>query len=854
MEDFVFRNNGTAAPRHHPSLLRTDICRLLDEAVQSPLVTVVAGAGYGKTQAVSAFLQGYGAADIWLQLSFLDNMGESFWDKFIKAISVRNKAFASKLVPIGFPESERQFEQFLAVLRGELSPNRKHIFVFDDFHLIQNRLVLRFVERLSALCLPNVSVVLLSRMEPRINIISQLAKGLVFQINETDLRFKKEEMFRYFKLLGITLEPQAATDMYDETDGWVFAICLLGLSLKNGTLEESRALEAMKTNIFKLIEAEVFLNSSERLQKFLVGLSLIDHWSPELLAELSRDPALIGEMQTISSLIRYDSYANEYRIHHLFFAYLQQKQELLSDAEKREIYTKAAGWCARNGYQLDAVVYYEKVGNYGGIAEVAYTLVRMTPGRVADFLLDVLNRIPEQAFREHVELYIVKNKLLQTLTRFDDARLQAYDIIEQYEALPGTPKNDWLLSECYWNLGYIGLFTALHTNIRDYTDLFEKGHAYFLRSGRMVKGPRERALVSSYVARTGYPAEKGALEWGNEWFSRYANYAIEDKNGLMNGMMELADCEVAYFKANLKRAEGLAYQATRKARESEQFQTENRALFFLLRIHIHKGNPERVRDILQQMKAQLDNEEFLNGYTLYDITVGWFFAQIRQTDRIADWLKSDFDRSELSPMLQSMEDLVRAKCCFAERRYPAALAALEGQDTEYGMEAFLLGKLELLTLRAVCTYHTGDKKEAVRILQEAYQISAPDELDMPFIELGKDMRTLTAAAMKAPGCGIPRLWLETTHKKSSTYAKTLSYMISEYRIFHRLNDKAYTLSNREKEILTDLCHGLSRTEIACNRTISLSTVKTLIQSVYTKLGTQNTAETIWIAARFKLVE
>jgi LuxR family maltose regulon positive regulatory protein len=125
---------------------------------------------------------------------------------------------------------------------------------------------------------------------------------------------------------------------------------------------------------------------------------------------------------------------------------------------------------------------------------------------------------------------------------------------------------------------------------------------------------------------------------------------------------------------------------------------------------------------------------------------------------------------------------------------------------------------------------------------------------MPFIELGKDMRTQTATALKEKSCTVPRAWLEKIQKKASTYAKNLSYVISEYRIFHHLNDKAYTLSNREKEVLADMCHGLSRTEIACNRAISMSTIKTLIQSIHAKLGAQNTAEAIWIAARFKLIE
>jgi LuxR family maltose regulon positive regulatory protein len=116
------------------------------------------------------------------------------------------------------------------------------------------------------------------------------------------------------------------------------------------------------------------------------------------------------------------------------------------------------------------------------------------------------------------------------------------------------------------------------------------------------------------------------------------------------------------------------------------------------------------------------------------------------------------------------------------------------------------------------------------------------------------MRTLTAAALKEKDYGIPRPWLEKIHKKSSAYAKNLSYVISEYRNFNHLNEKLFTLTYKEKEILVDICHGLSRTEIAYNHNLSVNTVKMLIQTIYTKLGAQNTADAIWIAATLKLVQ
>ncbi|MDR0350598.1 MAG: hypothetical protein LBH64_03500, partial [Coriobacteriales bacterium] len=218
-------------PLNHPCLPRDALCELLKEAVQSPLVTVVAGTGYGKTQTVYSFLQGYDATSVWVQLSSLDNIGETFWGKFAKAASIHNRGLAARLAAIGFPTSERQFEQLWAILREGMPAGRRLIIVFDDFQLIYDPLVLQFVERLAGFDVLPTSVIIISREEPRINIVGLLAKGIISQISETDLRFRREEMSQYFETLGIQLTPQALAALYDETDGWAFAIYLLGLSL-----------------------------------------------------------------------------------------------------------------------------------------------------------------------------------------------------------------------------------------------------------------------------------------------------------------------------------------------------------------------------------------------------------------------------------------------------------------------------------------------------------------------------------------------------------------------------------------------------------------------------------------------
>ena len=61
------------------------------------------------------------------------------------------------------------------------------------------------------------------------------------------------------------------------------------------------------------------------------------------------------------------------------------------------------------------------------------------------------------------------------------------------------------------------------------------------------------------------------------------------------------------------------------------------------------------------------------------------------------------------------------------------------------------------------------------------------------------------------------------------------------------------LTAREIDILSDLYHGLSRSEIAINRDLSINTVKSTLGILYSKLGAENTHDAIRIALDQKLI-
>jgi LuxR family maltose regulon positive regulatory protein len=167
-------------------------------------------------------------------------------------------------------------------------------------------------------------------------------------------------------------------------------------------------------------------------------------------------------------------------------------------------------------------------------------------------------------------------------------------------------------------------------------------------------------------------------------------------------------------------------------------------------------------------------------------------------------------------------------------------------------EAYLFGRIEMLAIESCVHYKMKDKKKAFAVLSEAYQMALPNDLVMPFIELGKDMRTLTGSALKETSINIPKPWLENINRKAASYAKRQSHVITEYRRFNGIAGNT-AISPREADILTDLSHGLSRAEIAASRNISINTVKMVISNIYSKLGAENLVDLIRIATERKLI-
>ena len=829
-------------------LERPRLIKLLNKAVDYPLVAVYAGSGYGKTRTMYSYLREYDAYTTWIQLSERDNSPTRFWENYVHMISLIWPEVGSRLAEIGFPDTEEDFSKYLSLRNETFSVPRKHFLVYDDFHLLHNPSVLRFFERATYTLPHNGTVILISRTIPQINLVGLMLQERIFTIREDTLCFTEDEISEYFNQLALQVTRQDIRDIYDDTHGWAFAINLIGRSLSKDTKYERHALVAMKENIFKLIESETSQIINRQLWHFLVRISLIDHLAASLIKTLANDDELIKGLALFNAYVRYDDYLGSYMIHNLFLDYLRQHQNILSDEEKHDTFNKAGIWCEENNYMTDALAYYENAGNYDAIMRIVYLFNLQISQDMASYAMEIFDRMPAY-ISMHDPLYpALSLKIKMSLGLLSEASASAEQFVKEYEARPDSPEKNRALAGIYNAWAVLRLIMSPFTHVYDFDLYFKKMREYYDKNPYEATCPTTNQPVGAYALFVG-TSRKGAPEEYIEALKRTIPNTAHMMKGNLYGLDDLAQGELFYFQRELNSAEQYFRLALSKAISKGQYDIQSRSLQYLMLIAFSRGEIDRATELLQNVAALLNVKEYALRYEAYDIAYSHYYLALGQPEKLPDWLKSDFAKYVHPAFLESYANRVRAQYRYLTRQYNALLAFLENMRETHSL---LIGKIVFKVLEALSYYQLKRRDEAIAALTEAYSLAEPNKIVIPFTQYSKDMRTLTSAALRDSSCTIPKSWLEDINRKASAFARRLTHMVSESKAASD-EEERIALTNRETKILKDLSQGLSRTEIAASQNISVNTVKMVINTIYDKLCVTSLHDALRIAIVRKLV-
>jgi LuxR family maltose regulon positive regulatory protein len=846
---------GTAGPlamvEERKILQRSRVDALLDKALARPVTSVIAGPGYGKSIAVYSYLRESERLIIWVQLAESDNMPAHFWETFLQAFAPINPDLSTTLFSLGFPESEEML-YFIAELFGSVVRRRfTYVFVFDDLHLLEDGPVLDFIGWLIHNSSEVSRIILISRYDNIPDVPGLIKKRRLSRVDESELLFTEDEVVEYFRQMGVTPADEILSDIYYDTEGLPFFVSLAARLLEKNPDGQNHIRLVLRGGYEQIINTYLFSVISDELRHFLLKLSLVGHLSPEFIEGIENGRRLMSELVRATALIRYDRYMHVYRLHHLLLGFLEKRQDMLTETERLEAYTKVARWCAVNGYRLDALRYYHKAGDYGSIIALSYTYPLVMPLDVARELFEMFEAASEEVLDSHPAGRILYARLTMTVGRVDEAIEQVRDGIALLEKRPPSADNSRTLMGLHNNLGFAEMLKYPVTDDCGFYRHFEDALKYFEMSGDPPTGGYQMYNVGPYAFRIGRDGTDDPEPY-IEAVRRAAACTTITMRGCMHGFDSLTRAEYAFFCGSANEAENHALRCATLAHNYGQFEIESRALFILIRVYLQMGKYEMIMDALAQLEALIEEPSFTYRHLTYDVISSWLFAVLGEVDQVESWLKSDQWSSGQNRLISGMDDFAKARYYLTQKNYQTLLSFIDSRTPRYGVAHFILGRIGALAMRAVCLLRLGEREEAFSCLREGYELARPLGLDMSFVEMGGETRSLINAALKAPAFGVPTEWLEQIRSRATAYAKRIAFVRSRYQAAHSI-DTSVQLTEQELEVLADLTRGLSRTEISAARGVSLNTVKSMLQLIFDKLGAENAMDAIRIATTKRLL-
>ena len=829
-------------PGNETGIRRPRVESILAEALQKPLAVLQGGAGFGKTRAAADYLARSEYRTVWYNFTALDNNPSRFWESVSAAFALHHPALAEKMKLLGFPDSPQAFSVFLTDLTENLYTDRQAVvFVFDDLFLVDDIQVRTFLSNLIAARLENSCLLLLARSWPVAGIEAAVPMQLV---GADDLCFTDEEAQALFASsnMQVSLEEAAAVNRY--VSGWPIALSLLKMVMRReGTQAAMDALSVSKPRLFAMFEREIFSQYTPREQTLLILLSGLESFPRGMVQAVSGEKGRdLDQLMGGNLFIRYNASVRRFYFHPLYLEFLREKRHTLDEEYVTITYRRAAEWCRENGHYYDAINYYRRIGSHQEVWDILllFEASRHTQTE-AEFLIEQIKWLPDH-FRSKIPMTrILLAVMLTNNLRFEEAAA-VLDAVQT--ELEKTPPGSAMLGECYAARGLIMLGREENNFdvwFQKADDLLPNGSSRWnnkLRLGDLGPGLNLQS------------ARAGELKKSLACFAAGVPPMTRVLHGAGYGLDHLCECEFEFLTGNARKAIEPAYQALYTAQSKSQYDIAGNALFMLLRIYTVLGEYQNIQDTLKHVR-EYQKIDAAAGFGIWDITFGWFYSELGETNRVAGWVRNAVQYGH-APVGIERALLVRLRCLIADGHYHEALALLNQFEAVAKSKSAVITQIYVQLSRAVTYHYLRQHTSADTALKAAYKLASGNGIVMPFIEYGNRTRSLLQRARETGIPGIPSGWLEEVHARASTFAKRHAFLTGRYHQQQNLRQN-FGLSKREIHLLENLSQGLTREEISASMEISLNTVKSMTKQVFAKLGAINSADAVRIAMANQII-
>src|SRR5829696_7782101 len=885
-------------PRTRPELVPRP--RLREALIRNEgrrLTLVSAPAGFGKTTLLSEWLEdrsGDGGPIAWLSLEEADNDPARFLAYLVRALrsALGEGIGEGVLAALRLPEFP-SVEAVVGVLINELADVRHEevTIVLDDYHVIYSGPVHEATSFLLEHLPGNAHLVISGRADPPLPLAKLRARDQVTEIRAAELRFTIEEATAFLKgVMGLTLSAADVAALEEVTEGWIAALQLAALSMRDREDLSSfvETFSGSNRHVLDFLAEEVLERQPEGMREFLLKTSVPERMSAPLCDALTgrNDGQQMLERLEHDNLfvIALDDERHWYRYHHLFADVLRSRLQREQPERIRELHRRAAAWYERNGWTSVAVRHALAAQENDRAADLVEQVARKmwNRGEVMT-LLGWLEALPEEVMRRRPPLLLQYSAALLWVGQLDDVEplvleieravgVSAEEPLRQvllggaaatrswHAYLKGEPHNAIalarralaLLPDKDLELRTFAAFRLAEAH-RTADDL-EAASAAFAESAELGQAAGHDYLVLKAMSRQAkLQMVQGRLREADH-ILRHALRFAADRGGdslPAAGEVKVVLGELLYEWDELEAAARRLKEGIRLSERMGQLDTLVDGYLALSRLEMVQGNTESALGSAQEANSLAQRSGA--GEAIVEAAAWNARFHLSRSDLTAAVL--ELERAAGAPavsvsMVRETEQIARARLSMARGEYDEALRLLE-ELRQLAEAAGRTGKLkEILTLKALALWERNKKEQAVSTLTRALDLAEPGGYVRTIVDEGAALGKLLSATLEARQRGYPDAATRIPTRYLAKLLAILAQASAAPGAGERLSEP---LSERELEVLGLVAAGKSNAEIASSLFVSLSTVKTHINNLYRKLGASSRTQAVALARELDLI-
>jgi LuxR family maltose regulon positive regulatory protein len=859
------------------------------------LTLVSAPAGYGKTMLVVDWIRKENLPAAWISLDEGDNDFVRFIHYLITSLR--------KLHPHLGDDSLKLLDQGQTSVQGLLTPlinqltdlpdGHPFLLVLDDYHLIQAQAIHDAISFLVEYFPTHGHLVLITRADPPLPLARWRGRGQLNELRLVDLRFSEAETEAYLNLmLKLRLSTTEVDTLVARSEGWIAGLQMAAASIRecDNVADFMHALSGSQRNILDYLLEEVLQHLPGKTQDFLIHTSFLDRLCGPLcdavlgLSGMSQSYLEGLERENLFT-IPLDDHRCWYRYHHLFADLLQTRLFQLVDSSRlAELRQRASQWFELQGLQNEAIELAFQAQDFRRAAALM--------DQIADEMLKCgelvtfkrwLSNLPPESYQDRPSLCLYHAWVLLWSGAPAEMINASLEPIKNLEAQATALQQASLLPlQAFMCMVQGDISTAVQLARAALDDL--PAQYSFLRSMAMI------VLASA-----------AQLENRDDRGEGFHDMAIQE--GLSSGNL-LLSLSMLSSLANLLQKEGRLSQAEQKYQQAFELALDTygqplpiatRAMVGLASIALERNHLSGIEAQLQeavQLSQSWATNTSVNAYLILarsQICLGKMQAAQKILDH-ARFHARQFDLTEMDDLsveilqqrLNLMQNNLQAVTTWAEMRGLQGINPITGLDAgdftnahmrkyEYPVLARLYMSqnlfeealelldvllphvrtarrmalvIEALSLRAQVLYRLERLPEALNDLEDALRLAEPEKYVRLFVDDSPALQpllTVLKPRLTDPGLVNFANELCNSSVSSQTHGPESIPLIEP-------------LSARELEILRLLVQtSLSAPQIAEELYISVSTVRTHIKSIYSKLDVHGRLDAASCARKYKLI-